>query len=197
MTEEKKEKKPLHESEAAELPPCASCRGAETDKGTCQGEIFENDLAVALHALEKVRSERDEYLEAARRLQADFENYKKRNVNIRTDAYEDGMAHALKNILPVLDNLERAVYNGSTQAEGGALLEGINLIYRQLAEALQKIGLEEIPALGEPFDHELHHAVMQGEAGEEHKPGRVCEVLQKGYCFKGRILRHSMVKVAQ
>lgn len=144
-------------------------------------------------ALETAVKQRDEYLQIAQRAQADFANFKRRNAQTRTDAYDDGVRETLAALLPVIDNLERALDAARQAQENGKMVEGVELTLRQLMESTGKLGLEEIPALGEKFDPELHNAVMRAEEGE---PGTVLEVFQKGYRVKGRIIRYSMVKVA-
>lgn len=142
---------------------------------------------------DKAARERDEFLEVAKRLKADFENYKRLNRTAREDAWNDGVRDTLQKFLPVLDNLERAAL-----AEGGAeaLREGVQLVLKQLNTILANAGVEEIAADGCSFDPNLHHAVMQ-EASGDSESGKVVAVLQKGYTHCGRVLRHSMVKVAE
>ena len=141
--------------------------------------------------LEKTRAERDEYLLLAQRVQAEFDNFRRRNQSARQESYDDGVREGLTALLPVLDNFERAL--GSAAAED-ALAQGITMIHKQLLESADKLGLEEVPALGMAFDPELHHAVLQVET-EDEEPGVVCEVLQKGYRARNRMLRYAMVKV--
>lgn len=143
-------------------------------------------------ALEQAVKDRDAYLAMAQRAQADFQNFKRRNQQVRADAYDDGVREALTALLPTIDNLERAVQAAQQQGEGG-LLDGVKMTLKLLMEAAGKLGLEEIPALGEKFDPELHNAVMRAEEGE---PGTVLEVFEKGYRARGRIIRYAMVKVA-
>lgn len=143
-------------------------------------------------ALEQAVKDRDAYLAMAQRAQADFQNFKRRNQQVRADAYDDGVREALTALLPTIDNLERAVQAAQQQGEGG-LLDGVKMTLKLLMEAAGKLGLEEVPALGEKFDPELHNAVMRAEEGE---PGTVLEVFEKGYRARGRIIRYAMVKVA-
>ena len=147
---------------------------------------LENDLAQAVKT-------RDEYLDMARRLQADFENYKRRNATARADAYEDGRKEAIAAILPVIDNLERAI---AASENNDGFVEGVIKIQKQFLSILEGMGVTEIEALNQPFDPELHHAVMQEEK-DGVEPGTVLEVLQKGYRLNQAILRYSMVKVAK
>lgn len=142
--------------------------------------------------LEKALAEREEYLNALIRERADFENYKRRNAQVVSRAYADGTADAALAMLPVLDNLERAL---GTQSQDEALRSGVELVLRQLTDALKALGVEEIEALGVEFDPNLHNAVMQCEPEEGDESGKVKEVLMKGYKMKDKVLRHAMVKV--
>jgi molecular chaperone GrpE len=144
-------------------------------------------------ALTKAEAERDDYLRIAQHTQADFMNYKRLNVSARADAYDDGVRDALSAMLPTLDNLERALDAAKKAGEAGALTEGVEMTLRQLSSALEKLGLNEIPALGEAFDPECHNAVVCCSGGE---PGTIQEVFQKGYRARGRNIRCAMVKVA-
>jgi len=142
-------------------------------------------------ALELAVKQRDEYLALAQRAQADYQNFKRRNQQTRTEAYDEGERETIAAMLPVLDNLERAI--AAAEGESEALLTGVKMTYKQMVEALAKLGLEEVPALGEQFDPDIHNAVMKSADGE---PGTVLEVYQKGYRVKGRMIRYAMVKIA-
>ena len=142
--------------------------------------------------LEKARAQCDEYLDLAQRKQAEFANYRRRTEGVRQEAYDDGRRDAIEKLLPVVDNLERAL--SAAGAEESALRDGVDMVLRQTRDALAKMGVEEIDPLGQPFDAELHNAVMQGTA-EEGEPSTVCMVLQKGYRIGSRVIRHAMVKV--
>jgi len=151
------------------------------------------DIRALKEALQKAEAERDEYLRIAQRTKADFMNYKRLNVSAKADAYDDGVRDALCEMLPTVDNLERALEAAKKAGEAGALTEGVEMTLRQLMSALEKLGLTEIPALGEAFDPECHNAVVCCPGGE---PGTVQEVFQKGYRARGRNIRCAMVKVA-
>ena len=142
--------------------------------------------------LEKTKAQCDEYLELAQRKQAEFANYRRRTEGVRQEAYDDGRRDAIDKLLPVVDNLERAL--SAAGEEESALKSGVEMVLRQTKDALAKMGVEEIDPQGQPFDAELHNAVMQG-AAEEGEPGTVCMVLQKGYKLGSRVIRHAMVKV--
>ncbi len=143
--------------------------------------------------IETLQKEKDEAIGLAQRLQADFDNYRKRNATLRADSYDDGVRECIKELIPTLDNFDRALENAIGVEP--KFLEGIQLVQRTLLDALHKVGLQEIPAEGQ-FDPNLHNAVMQEEA-QGRKSGEILEVFQKGYEVKGKILRHTMVKVAQ
>ena len=142
--------------------------------------------------LEQTRAQRDEYLDLAQRKQAEFANYRRRTEGIRQEAFDDGRRDAIEKLLPVIDNLERALSAAGEEESG--LKSGVEMVLRQTKETFTKMGVEEIDPLGQPFDAELHNAVMQGSA-EEGEPGTVCLVLQKGYKLGSRVIRHAMVKV--
>ena len=144
--------------------------------------------------IDTLEKEKESDVLLLQRLQADFDNYRKRNASIAADSVDEGARSLIKSLLPVLDNFDRAIA-AAPQEEGVAWMDGVRLVSRQLYEALQKAGLEEIPAEGQ-FDPELHEAVMQEEA-EDVESGAITAVFQKGYKVKNRIIRHSMVKVAK
>jgi len=146
--------------------------------------------------LEKVMQERDEYLSLAQRIQADFDNYRKRNKNAIAEAYDAATADVVKSFLPILDNLERALDSAKESSSHEAIAKGVEMVARQFKDVLKKLGVEEIDALGKAFDPELHEAVMRAEAEEGVEDNTVVEVFQKGYKYKDRVIRHSMVKVA-
>ncbi len=139
---------------------------------------------------QQLEEEKNRYI----RLLADFENYKRR---VQLDKEADTKYRAqsvLTDILPVLDNLERALAIQPTTEEAISLTKGVDMVYRSLQTALEKEGLEPIKSEGVQFDPNLHQAVMQ-EKDESQESGIVLQELQKGYKLKDRILRPSMVKV--
>ena len=144
-------------------------------------------------ALEAAQAKQEEYLNMAQRVQADFDNFRRRNQHVRQEAFEDGARALVISLLPVVDNLERAI-DAAKESSDPSLREGVEMVYRQLAEAFVKRGVTPISRLGERFDPNLENAVLQG-AAEEGEPGTVCEVFQKGYQMGDFILRHAMVKV--
>jgi len=178
--------------------PQAEEQVVDTAPETQQAENTENSEAEATieqwqEALEIAVKQRDEYLDSLRRTQADFQNFKRRNQTARSDGYEDGAREAIAAILPTIDNLERAIEAAEKQEGGEALVSGVRMTLNSLFEGLKRFGFEEVPALGEEFDPELHNAVMRETTDD---PGKVLEVFQKGYRVKDRIIRYAMVKVS-
>lgn len=128
------------------------------------------------------------------RLRADFDNMRRRN-QLDREAVEKYRAQSLlSDLLPVLDNFERALQVEATSEEAASIVKGIEMVYRSLIEATEKEGLQVIKAEGEPFDPNIHQAVMQ-EQDSEKETGVVLRELQKGYILKDRVLRPSMVSV--
>ena len=188
-----KEKKAAPEAERETKAPDPAEDGAQ-DAQECvseDGAAVQTEIDDLQKHLEAAKKQSDEYLNMAQRVQADFENFRRRNNAVRADAYEDGARAFIKTILPVMDNLERALAAESADA---ALHEGVSMVHRQLSEALEKRGVTVIDCAGEKFDPRLEDAVMQADASEG-EPGTVCLVLQKGYQLGDVVLRHAMVKV--
>ena len=126
------------------------------------------------------------------RLMADFQNYKRRTEKEKNDIYAFANEKIVSELLNVIDNFERALDAGDS---GDSFVEGMNLIFKQLQGVLEKAGVVEIEALGQDFDPNFHHAVLT-EDSTEYESGKVTAVLQKGYLLNNKVIRPSMVKVA-
>ena len=163
---------------------------AEPEAAPAEEAAEENPLA---KQLEEANAKTAEYLAMAQRVQADFENYRKRNESVRADAYAEGRKDVAAVMLPVLDNLERAV-SAAADSSDEALKNGVELVLKQMADVYQKLDVTPIDRQGEKFDPNLENAVLQGTE-DEGEPGTVCQVLQKGYRMGDKVLRHAMVKV--
>ena len=200
MPEDVKKDQAVPEEELPEIPAEESEeeimeepeQQAESEPDQPETEQVEDDPAALKAALEAAEKKRDEYLAMAQRAQADYQNFKRRNSATRTEAYDDGVRETIAAMLPVIDNLERAI--AAAESEDGALVSGVQMTLRQMMEALTRMGLEEVPALGEKFDPDIHNAVMRAPEGEG-EPGMVLEVFQKGYRVKDRMIRYAMVKI--
>jgi molecular chaperone GrpE len=151
---------------------------------------------------DKLRAERDEFKDLLLRKSAEFENYRRRNEKERRELGEFANADLLRDILPLLDNLERALGSAADTRNAedpaaalAAYRAGVELIRRQFLELLRKKGVTPIEALGADFDPHVHQAVTR-ETSDAHREGEVMEELQRGYKLGDRLLRPAMVKVA-
>ena len=148
---------------------------------------------------EKLRAERDALLDRLARLQAEFDNARKRAVREQQEFREFAAADVIKNFLPILDSFERALKVGgdsNSNSNSNDFRNGIELIYRQFQDALQKIGVQPIVSVGQAFDPRVHEAVEMVDTSEvpDH---HVLDELQRGYRYKERLLRPAMVRVAR
>ena len=143
--------------------------------------------------LEELRRERDAVQDRLLRTAAEFDNYRKRMDRERRDLAEYTAAEVIKDLLPIIDNLERALHAAE---QDDPLRKGVELIHKQMLEMLRKRGVTPIEALGADFDPNFHQAVIHEESAQ-HREGEVMEELQRGYVVGDRLLRPSMVKVAK
>ena len=145
--------------------------------------------------LEALENEKAELEDRVKRQMAEFENFRKRTEKEKSQMFEMGAKSVIEKVLPVIDNFERGLASiGEDQR--GPVYDGMNMIYKQLMDEMDKIGVKPIEALGQEFNPDLHNAVMQVES-EEFEEGIVAQELQKGYTYKDNVVRHSMVAVAQ
>jgi molecular chaperone GrpE len=167
-----------------ELPP--SIQGAERE-GAADGSVGLDD------ELQKLKTERDSLLDRLARMQAEFENVRRRNQKEQQDFRDFAAADTIKSLLPVLDSFELAL---NSKADAGEFRNGVDLIYKQLQTVLAKSLLQPIAAKGELFNPHLHEAIEMVETSDvpDHQ---VVEELQRGYKLKDRLLRPAMVKVAR
>ena len=169
----------------------------QLDDGAAEAQetetVQENASSVSAEELAAAVAKQEEYLNMAQRVQADFDNFRRRNQNVRKEAFDEGARAFATTLLPVIDNLERAIAAAQNSSDE-SLRSGVEMVHRQLCEAFEKRGITAIDRKGEKFDPNLENAVMQG-APEDGEPGTVCEVFQKGYQMEGMVLRHAMVKV--
>lgn len=148
------------------------------------------DEAAARELAEAAERHREQHA----RLQAEFENFRRRARKEKEDMRQQAGAEVLEQLLPVLDNFQRAL--NASNASFDSFLEGIRMIHQHLGGILRNSGLETVDALGKPFDPNLHEAVAV-DSGGEHPENHVVEVLQEGYSLRGRLLRPALVKVAR
>ncbi len=160
--------------------------------GTAATEAAADQDASPLDAL---RREKDALQERLLRTAADFDNFRKRVDRERRDQADAMAADALMDILPIVDNLERAL-QAATSADAGSFRKGVELIHQQMVELLRKRGVKAIETAGADFDPRFHQAVIH-EVSPDHREGEVIEELQRGYMLGDRLLRPAMVKVAK
>ena len=192
MSEERMNQDGMPQENVPEQEAAAAAQEAPDAQQAPEAQEAAPDAAEWQQKLYEAERKIEEYLNLAQRVQADFDNFRRRNSAVRAEAYEDGRRDTVKELLPVLDNIERAL--ASAGEEESALKTGVEMVHRGLMETLKRMGVEAIDRLGEPFDPELENAILQG-GEDEGEPGTVCAVLQKGYRLGNRVLRHAMVKV--
>lgn len=142
--------------------------------------------------LEEQKQKSDEYFDHLKRSMAEFDNYKKRMVKEKEAMYNTVTSDILVNVLPILDNFEQATLS---ETKDEKFKDGMLMIYNQLLETLKKFGLQEIDAFEKTFDPNLHEAVMHIE-DENYGEKQIVEVLRKGYLLGDKVIRHTLVKVA-
>ena len=184
MQEEIKNPEVMNEEASAE----ENASKKENKKKAKKSDAEAAELKAALEAREKELAELgDKYL----RLYAEYDNFRRRSAKEREAIYFDAKSDTLKNILPILDNMERA----TAFTEADKILEGMNLILKSFGDSFAKMDVKEIEALGKTFDPNLHYAVMHVE-DDAYGENEVVEVLQKGYICGDKVIRYAMVKVA-
>ncbi len=165
----------------------------QTDENLNETEIDKDEFIAKLNNdLIEQKKKADEYFDHLKRNMAEFDNFKKRISKEKDNMYSNVLSDVLIGILPILDNFEKAL---ETKTKDESFKDGIDMIYSQLKEALDKMGLEEIEALHQDFDPNLHEAVMHVE-DKNFAEKQVVEVLRKGYRVGDKVIRHAMVKVA-
>jgi len=168
--------------------------GDESSSAPSPGATAPSGEASGLEAeVQKLKAERDSLLDRLARAQAEFENARRRAAKEQKDFRDFATADAIKSLLPVLDSFERALQTKSEQAD---FRGGVELIYKQLQDALAKLGVRAIPATGEQFDPHYHEAIEMVETTDA-ADHQVLEEWQRGYQLKDRLLRPAMVKVAK
>ncbi len=193
-SEEKKEVQDTMEKEKPEAAAEREIEGNEKNGEETPGSES-NQQAESIDTQKSCEMELEESKDRLLRLQAEFLNYKRRVEKEKTDLYAFGCEELARDLLPIIDNLERAL--NTLKEQDDSVFKGIAMIKNQLFQVLNKHEITEIEALGQPFDMHLHHAVMTEPCENKEQENTVAEVMQKGYMLKKRVLRPSMVKVFQ
>ena len=166
----------------------------EIDEGDLPaGESLDQEGSDVDQEIDTVRAEAAEYLDHLRRLQAEFDNYRKRVLKEQTDVMERAAAPVMQRLLEVLDDFELALMSANDKPDFDRFLHGVELVYAKLADTLRNEGLERIEADGKAFDPNEHEALMQTGEGE-HEP-HVAEVFRQGYRLRGNVIRPASVRV--
>jgi molecular chaperone GrpE len=177
-------------------PTAATDTAADSDGGAEDGNGAADQVERDLDELGEAKRERDEYLELAQRTRADFENYRKRVAKETSEALSRGKAELARELLPVIDNLERALESGSDPGAHEPLVKGVGLVLEELRGRLAGAGVEAFDPKGEKFDPTLHEA-LSAQSAEGTEPGLVIETLEKGYRLNGEVLRPARVVVSK
>ena len=188
-TQLKEEQKQVLENELPAADPTDGFEEKSASGSDCQG-----CGATVGGEVEKLLAERNDLFERLARLQAEFDNYRKRAAKENADYRDYAVSDAARSLLPVVDSFTLALKNAAGKPED--LRKGVELIFKQLQDVLQKLNIERVPAQGEPFDPRVHEAIemVETDAAPDH---HVLEELQPGYRIKGRLLRPAMVRVAK
>jgi molecular chaperone GrpE len=166
-----------------------------SDGADTAGTQVLNDLEALRTQLQTAEQKRDEYLDLAQRTRADFENYQKRMQRDLAQERRYAQMPLASDLLTAIDNLERATAAAEQAGEKGPLVQGVAMVHGQLLDILRRHGVTRIEALGQPFDPNLHQAVMQ-QPSKEHPPMTVVQVLEPGYTIHERVLRPARVAVS-
>ena len=183
----------LTDDEGAPAMPAGAALGADAERAGTQAEPTEEEAAEVAGDLQAAQGEARQYLDHLRRLQAEFDNYRKRVMKEQTELAELGAMPVARRLLEVLDDFELALMSATDQPDFDRFLKGVELVYAKLIDALKAEGLERMHVEGTPFDPERHEALMQTGDGEGDPI--VADVLRPGYTLKGRVLRPAGVRV--
>lgn len=178
------------EAEASQTQTEDQSNAQETQEELTPEQQLSKDLETAQAMIEE---QKDKYL----RLSAEFDNYRKRTMKEKAELIKNGGEKAIAAILPILDDLERALANMQQADDVKAMYEGIDLIYQKFLKNLNQEGLEKMSPIGEAFDTDFHEAVALIPAQEEEQKGKVLDCVQTGYKLNDKVIRHAKVVVAQ
>ena len=184
---------PVQETAAEEVASTEEVTEADDTVEAAEPEVQAEDIPPEEGFADALEAQLKEKNDRILRLQADFENFRRRTAKEKEELTAVITQNMLGDLLPLLDNFERAM--AVEQTDGEAFRKGVEMIFTQLKEVLNKNGLEHIEAKGQPFDPNVHQAVMRVE-NPDVSDGTVTQVLQKGYRAKGRVIRPAMVQVA-
>lgn len=202
--EEQTEERNAQEETAAEEPSSEAVEEASEEMPEEESADVKEDSKAAKKEKKKkekvdkkqeaLKTKIDELEDRVKRQMAEFDNFRKRTDKEKSAMFETGAKSVIEKILPVVDNFERGLATVPESDKGGAFAQGMEMIYKQLLTELEAIDVKPIEAVGQEFNPEFHNAVMQVES-EEYESGIIAQELQKGYTYRGSVVRHSMVAV--
>ncbi|WP_197260191.1 nucleotide exchange factor GrpE [Paenibacillus dendritiformis] len=196
MNPEQEEKMDRNEQVDSEAVEAADVEHKQEAEETSEAEAKPAEEAEEEPAeLKEAREQAEELQQRLLRAQADFDNFRRRTMKEKEELAQYASSKLVTQLLPVLDNFERALAAAQTGSEEQSFVKGVDMIFRQFMQVLEQEGVKAMNAVGEPFNPEFHQAIMQVES-EEHEEGIVVEEVQKGYMLKDRVLRPAMVKVS-
>ena len=179
------------ETEEKTAAEATEAEAAESAAAAEQSEPTGEELAKA--EIARLMQENSEKEDAYRRMLAEFDNYRKRSLKEKAMMQEKGEAAVIEALLPILDDFDRAFAHLPEQKDG--VITGMEMVYKKLLDVLANLGVKEIEALGQEFNHDLHSAISH-EENPDFGENIISEVYQKGYLYKDKVVRHSVVKVA-
>ncbi|UQZ32966.1 nucleotide exchange factor GrpE [Paenibacillus sp. PK3_47] len=179
----------INENQAADEAEAAQ------DNGSSAAEETFEEASESGESVKRLQALAEEHQARALRVQADYDNFRRRTLKEKEELAQYATSKLVNELLPVLDNFERALATAPASADSEAFSKGVNMIFRQLEGVLKSEGLTAMETVGQPFNPEYHQAIMQVES-DEHEEGIVTEEVQKGYLLKDKVLRPAMVKVS-
>ncbi len=182
------------EDKAAEVKTEENRTAEEDSAGSSAGNTEAAAEKIKDPALAKAEKEAADYKDRYTRLYAEFDNFRKRTDKEKSQMFEMGEKDVIERILPIVDNFERALQTVEDEHRDDAFTKGVEGIYRQIQKAFEELDVKPIEAVGKKFDANLHNAVMTDSEGDCEED-TITQDLQKGYTFRGQVVRHSMVKV--
>lgn len=192
---EQEEKKVQTEEKQAQASESEQIEADSKKTKKCKKQKKEDDAKDK--ELEELKAQVEEHKDRYLRLSAEFDNYRKRTLKERSDLLKTASGDTLSGMLPVLDDLERAMASMEKATDVSAVLEGVKLIYSKLQDFLKNKGVVEIDAMNQVFDTDLHEALTKIPAPTEELKGKVVDVIQKGYKIEGKVIRYAKVVVGE
>lgn len=171
----------------SESTDAADNKSTQADQNTEEDKVSQE--------LDELRRQVEEHQQKVLRTQADFDNFRRRTRQEKEEKAKYASQNLIEQLLPVLDNFERALDSSKTSNDFEALAKGVDMIFRQIDQLMDQEGLKRMETVGQPFNPDFHQAIMQVES-EEYEEGYIVEEVQKGYMLKDKVIRPAMVKVS-